>query len=429
MLDELPVLPLAESFALTATYNADSFADKVNLGQGVYRDEECQPWILPSVRAVSVDFQPGCLSLTILPQAEEILHKQKVNHEYLPITGNPQFNQKAQNLLFSEELAKNENIQTVQTVAGTGANSLAARFCARYIRPKNVFISDPTWDNHYLIWETAAPLVNQKLYPYYDSVNRSFDFEGMVAQLETGEENDVVVLHPCAHNPTGHDPSQDQWKRIAEVVQRKRLFVVFDSAYQGFASGDPDADAWAIRYFYSTIFGASAPKTSAPAGMLVCQSFSKNFGLYGERIGALHLVSPPSVSAEGSYTHLIRLIRAEISCPSLFGARVVDTVLSDSDLSAQWEKDVKVMAERIKGVRRALRTELENINTKGDWSHIERQIGMFSYTGLSKAQVLRLKEDHHVYMLGNGRMSMSGLNEKNVAYVARAIKEVVEHEV
>lgn len=352
-----------------------------------------------------------------------------VNHEYLPITGNPQFNQKARELLFSSELAKNENIQTVQTVAGTGANSLAARFCARYICPKNVFISDPTWDNHYLIWETAAPSVNQKLYPYYDSVNRSFDFDGMIAQLETGEANDVVVLHPCAHNPTGHDPSQGQWKRIAEVVQRKRLFVVFDSAYQGFASGDPDADAWAIRYFYSTLFSASASKTSAPAGMLVCQSFSKNFGLYGERIGALHLVSPPSVSAEGAYTHLIRLIRAEISCPSLFGARVVDTVLSDSDLTSQWEKDVKVMAERIKSVRRALRTELENINTKGDWSHIERQIGMFSYTGLSKAQVLRLKEDHHVYMLGNGRMSMSGLNQNNVAYVARAIKEVVEHEV
>ncbi|KAJ6036306.1 hypothetical protein N7540_000585 [Penicillium herquei] len=411
-MEELPVLPLAESFALTAAYNADSSPDKVNLGQGVYRDEACQPWVLPSVRA-----------------AEEVLHSQNANHEYLPITGDKHFNDKARELMFSPELAKNPNIRTVQTVAGTGANHLAALFCARHIQPKNVFISDPTWDNHYLIWKTAGPEIKQKLYPYYNSSARSFDFDGMIAALETGEENDVVVLHPCAHNPTGFDPSQEQWKEIAEVIGRKRLFVVFDSAYQGFASGDPDADAWAIRYFYSTFFGAlSNSQTNPPAGMLVCQSFSKNFGLYGERIGALHLVSPPSVAAEGAYTHLIRLIRAEISCPSLFGARVVNTILSDADLTAQWGKDMKTMALRIRGVRSSLRAELEKINTQGDWSHIERQIGMFSYTGLSKAQVDRLKEVHHIYMLGNGRMSLSGLNENNVAYVARAIKDVVDRE-
>ncbi|KAJ5546652.1 hypothetical protein N7494_004237 [Penicillium frequentans] len=409
-LEDMPVLPLAESFALTAAYNADSFPDKVNLGQGVYRDENSRPWVLPSVRS-----------------AEERLHKQNLNHEYLPITGHSPFNQKARQLIFGRELANHQNIRTIQTVAGTGANHLAALFCARYVRPKNVFISDPSWDNHYSIWETAGPDITQKLYPYYDAVARSFNFEGTMAELEdSAEENDIVVLHPCAHNPTGHDPTHDQWRKIAEIVGRKRLFVVFDSAYQGFASGDPDADAWAIRNFYSTFFGYSSPLSkNPPAGMLVCQSLSKNFGLYGERIGALHLITHPSVSAEGAYSHLIRLVRSEISCPALFGARIVDTIWSDSELRTHWEKDVKTMALRIQGVRVALKSELEKINTKGDWSHITRQIGMFSYTGLSKSQVQLLREVHHVYMLDNGRMSMSGLNGKNIGYVARAIKDVI----
>ncbi|KAJ5898245.1 hypothetical protein N7504_008533 [Penicillium tannophilum] len=409
-LEELPVLPLAEAFALTAAYNSNSFPDKVNLGPGVYYDENSRSWVLPSVRS-----------------AEEGLHNQNLNHEYLPITGHAPFNLKARQLLFGSELANNLNIRTIQTVAGTGANHLAALFCARYIRPKNVFISDPTWDNHFGIWRTAGPDVTQKLYPYYDAVARSFNFEGMIAELEnSAEENDILILHPCAHNPTGHDPTHDQWKKIAEVVGRKRLFVVFDSAYQGFASGDPDADAWAIRYFYSTFFSHSSPLLeNPPAGMLVCQSFSKNFGLYGERIGALHLVTHPSVSAEGAFSHLIQLARSVVSCPSLFGARIVDTIWSDSELRTQWEKDVKTMASRIQGVRVALRSELEKINTKGDWSHITRQIGMFSYTGLSRSQVEILREVHHVYMLGNGRMSMSGLNGKNIGYVARAIKDVV----
>ncbi|KAJ5279831.1 hypothetical protein N7478_005203 [Penicillium angulare] len=409
-LGDLPILPLAESFELTAAYKTDSSPNKVNLGQGVYRDKECQPWVLPSVRV-----------------AEEILHKEKVTHEYLPIQGDESFNQKARKLLFNSKISKQKNITTVQTIAGTGANYLAASFCARHIRSKRVFISNPTWDNHYEIWKTAAPEIIQQLYPYYDSEKRCFDFDGMVSELETGEENDVVVLHPCAHNPTGHDPTRNQWSKIAEVIGRRRLFVVFDSAYQGFASGDPDADAWAIRHFYSVFFSdLSVPQKFVPAGMMVCQSFSKNFGLYGERIGALHLVAPPGISTQGAFTHLTQLARAEVSCPSLFGARIVDTILSDDSLRQKWEEDVKTMATRIQDVRSALRSELERIDTRGDWSHIERQIGMFSYTGLSRQQVERLKNQYHIYMLGNGRMSMSGLNEENVTYVAQAIKDVVE---
>lgn len=275
-----------------------------------------------------------------------------------------------------------------------------------------------------MIWEVAAPNVTRKLYPYYEPSTRALDFEGMLAELEnSAEENDVVILHACAHNPTGIDPTKEQWKKIAEVVGRKKLFVVFDCAYQGFASGDTDADAWAIRYFYSTLF--VGPSSSTPAGMFVCQSLSKNFGLYGERIGALHLVTPSSISPEGAKAHLVQLVRAEISCPSLFGARIVQTVLDDAELRLKWQEDVRIMALRIKGVRSLLKSELERLGTPGDWSHIEQQIGMFSFTGLSSAQVQKLREKHHIYMLSNGRMSLSGLNESNVAYVAQAITDVL----
>jgi aspartate aminotransferase len=248
----------------------------------------------------------------------------------------------------------------------------------------------------------------------------------MLAGLESSaEENDVVILHACAHNPTGIDPTKEEWKRIAEVVGRKKLFVIFDCAYQGFASGDADSDAWAIREFYSTFY-TKLSSAATPAGMFVCQSLSKNFGLYGERIGALHLITPSSISPEGAKAHLVQLVRAEISCPSLFGARIVHTVLDDADLRSKWQKDVRIMALRIRSVRALLKSELKKIDARGDWSHIEQQIGMFSFTGLSSAQVQELQEKHHIYMLSSGRMSLSGLNESNVTYVARAIRDVLE---
>lgn len=428
-LGDLPVLPQPESFALTAAYNEDSSPNTVNLGQGVYRDNNCQPWVLPSIREVSqVQSNPLTMKSTHLilspSQAEQTLHNQQANHEYLPIPGHSQFLAKARDLLFSPQIASQGNITSIQAVAGTGANHLAAIFCARNLRPKKVFISDPTWDNHHLIWEIAAPDVTQRLYPYYDPSTRGLNFDGMLTALENeAEENDVVILHACAHNPTGIDPTQDQWKKIAEVVGRKKLFVVFDCAYQGFASGDADADAWAIRYFYNTLFAESS--SSTPAGMFVCQSLSKNFGLYGERIGALHLITPPSLPTQGSKAHLVQLVRAEISCPSLFGARLVHTVLDKAELLSKWQDDVKTMAHRIKRVRVLLKSELEKLGAQGDWSHIEQQIGMFSFTGLSSAQVQQLREKHHIYMLSNGRMSLSGLNEGNVAYVAQAIKDVL----
>lgn len=326
----------------------------------------------------------------------------------------------------------------MQTISGTGANHIGAKLLADQLAPRHVFISDPTWNNHHLIWTVAAPAVEQRTYPYWHAATRSLDFAGMVDTLERDAvANDVVILHACAHNPTGVDPTRDQWRQLAALFKRKRLFAFFDCAYQGFATGDLEADAWATRYFHRELLLASdhdhsssaATPSPTPAGMCIAQSFAKNFGLYGERVGAFHLLLPPETPSAGCYSQLLRLSRAEISNPPLYGSRIVHTILSDAELRAEWERDLKAMANRIRGVRSALRRGIEARASpqEATWSHLESQIGMFSYTGLSKAQVRRLRDKHHVYLMENGRASLAGVNEHNVDYVAAAIDEAIRN--
>lgn len=317
-------------------------------------------------------------------------------------------------------------VVSIQTISGTGANHLGALFLAQQLKPKHVFISDPTWGNHFLIWEVAAPGVIRKTYPYYESSTRSLDFEGMFSRLKSeAEEGDVVILHACAHNPTGIDPTSEQWQTLAQLFKRKKLFAFFDSAYQGFATGDTDSDAWAIRHFQDVLFNP-AGSSSGPAGMCVAQGFAKSFGLYGERVGALHLILPSKVPAAGAQSQLHRLVRAEISNCPLFGCRIVHTVLADPDLKTMWKQDLQTMSGRIKRMRIALRQEIEKHPDMGNWSHLESQIGMFSYTGLSEDHVARLRNVHHIYLMRNGRASLSGVNDGNVKYIADAISEVMK---
>lgn len=353
-----------------------------------------------------------------------MLHNQlNLDHEYLPIAGSAPYLQVASDLLFGENACLEENSCSIQTISGTGANHLGALFLAQHLKPKNVFISDPTWNNHHLIWEIAAPNVDRKTYPYYRAADRSFDIDGMLSTLETeAVENDVIILHACAHNPTGLDPTQDQWRAIADVVARKKLFVFFDAAYQGFATGELDQDAWAVRYFHQSLLSTSE---NGLIGICVAQSFAKSFGLYGERAGAFHLVLPPGSSSAGTQSHLLRLVRAEISNPPLFGARIVHTILATPELREQWKMDLKTMSGRIRQMRHLLRENIEAHPKVGDWSHLESQIGMFSYTGLSAQEVARLREKHHVYLMANGRASLSGVSPTNVAYVAEAFVEVI----
>lgn len=397
------------------------------MGAPICKEGECIP-----LSVVEPEFfLPGQICIL---QAKAILYEDsELNHEYLPIQGNTPFVDLARELILGGSTASlstsRRNVASVQTISGTGANHVGAKFLAEQLQPQHVFISDPTWNNHELVWKVAAPNVVQKAYPYWHAPTRSLDFEGMVETLQSeAVENDVVILHACAHNPTGVDPTQDQWRQLAQLFKRKKLYPFFDCAYQGFASGDLDADAWATRHFQQTLLLETTDSSEVGPGMCIAQSFAKNFGLYGERVGAFHLLLPSSVPAAGCYSQLVRLSRAEISNPPLYGSRIVHTILSSPDLRTEWEQDLNTMSGRIRGVRSELRKGIETRAPAGsDWSHLESQIGMFSYTGLTKKQVKRLKEKHHVYLMENGRASLAGVNEHNVEYVAAAIDEVIRN--
>ncbi|EAW25764.1 aspartate aminotransferase, partial [Aspergillus fischeri NRRL 181] len=356
-------------------------------------------------------------------QAKARVHQDQT-HEYLGIAGSPVLIEQAQLLTFGSKITarlKYQSIASIQTVSGTGANHMAAQFLSQHLRPARVFIPSPTWINHRTIWAMAEVQVHD--YPYYAPQTRAVDLAGMLAVLEnTAEARDVVILQACAHNPTGVDLSQAQWARMMDVVKRKKLFVVFDIAYQGFATGDIDGDAWSVRYFVEQLILNGPPEHP---GLCVAQSFSKNFGLYGERVGALHLVVPQHLSAQGARSKLVALARAEYSNPSRFGASLVETVLADATLRAQWERDLETMSSRIKTMRRELRKKLEENGARGDWSFIESQIGMFSYLSIDRDQVDRLKREFHIYLLPSGRASICGLNRKNIDYVAMAIAQVL----
>ncbi|KAJ5194441.1 aminotransferase [Penicillium cf. griseofulvum] len=403
-------VPPDEIFALNGAYAVDPHPQKVSLGVGVYRTDDGKPWPLPVVQKA---------------EKELVVEDDPFRHEYTTIEGDVPFLGIARDLMFgfegkqSEEEAK-ARIGSVQTVAGTGANHLGALFLAHHMKPANVWLSNPSWANHQTIWELAG--VPRKTYPYYHAATRSFDFEGMMSTLESeAQEGDVVLLHACAHNPTGLDPNKEQWVAIADLCERKKLFPFFDSAYQGFASGSVEEDAWAVRYFFNN---------KPDMEMCVAQSFSKNFGLYGQRVGAFHYcTNRASVSLRDIVVNnLCHLIRGEFSMGPRVGCTIVKKVLNSEELTADWHEDLKVMSSRIKAMRKALYNELVRLQTPGTWEHIIQQNGMFSYTGLTPKQVYALKDKYHIYLLKSGRASISGLSQKNVAYVAQAIDDVVRNE-
>ncbi|KZF21617.1 putative aspartate transaminase [Xylona heveae TC161] len=410
LFSELPRYQIDSVFALIADYIADTHPEKVSLGPGVYRDDQGAPWPLNVVEKVE----------------KQLFEKNDAGrHEYLTIAGDGTFLELARDLCFGfgegtpEEEKLKLKIASVQTISGTGANHMGALFLSKYLKPARVWISDPTWMNHHTIWELQG--VERRTYPYYHAEKRAFDFEGMMATLEEqAEKNDVILLHACAHNPTGLDPTKEQWKAIADLCERKGLFPFFDSAYQGFASGNLTEDSWSVQYFL---------RNKPNMEMCLAQSFSKNFGLYGQRVGAFHLVSnePSSELRESIKVNLCHLIRGEYSMAPRGGSTIVKTVLLDEQLKKEWQNDLTIMSDRIKVMRKALYDELQRLGTPGTWEHLVTQIGMFSYTGLTAAQCHALRGKHHVYMLDSGRASITGLTSENVVYVARAFDDVVRN--
>lgn len=358
-LSSLPTVVTDEVFDLMGAFREDQFTSKVNLGAGVYRTDEGTPWLLPVVEKVEKH----------LLSTDDVMR-----HEYLAIAGDVEFLDAARDLALGFDAEKESELQkqhklrvaSVQTVSGTGANHIGAAFLAEHVKPKHVWISDPTWINHHTIWDLTG--IHRKQYPYYNAADGTFNFDGMMQTLEKeAEPNDVIVLHSCAHNPTGLDPSEEQWKAICELCHRKRLFPFFDSAYQGFASGDPNKDAWPIQYFFHHM----------PAMELcIAQSFSKNFGLYGQRTGAFHLItSGANLTMRNSVVdNLSHLIRGEYSMAPRYGSTIVKTILRDKALNQEWRKDLIVMSNRIKEMRSALYNELKRLGTPGSWSHILNQV-------------------------------------------------------
>ncbi|XP_044742593.1 aspartate aminotransferase, cytoplasmic [Chrysoperla carnea] len=396
---DVPLGPPIEVFALMKAFADDPHPNKVNLGAGTYKTEESKPWVLPVVRE------------TELMMANDVT----LNHEYLPILGMEAFSKAATSLLLGEDnVAINEQRAFgIQTLSGTGALRVGADFLAKVCKYTVFYYSNPTWENHRLLFLNAG-FESARTYRYWDESGRCLDIKGFLEDLKNAPPHSVIILHAIAHNPTGCDPTQEQWKQIADVCEERQLFPFFDSAYQGFASGDVDKDAWAVRYFVSRGFE-----------IFCAQSFAKNFGLYNERVGNLTVVTKDSSNVPQIKSQLTLIVRGCYSNPPNHGARIVATILTNPDLNQKWKKCIEIMSTRIKEMRILLNTTLKALGTPGNWDHILTQIGMFSYTGLSKRQVENMVKKHRVYLLSSGRINMCGITKENVKYVAEAIHDSV----
>lgn len=385
---------------LTLAYRADPSFYKFDLGVGAYRDDEQLPWVLPVVRKVE----------------QALANDTSLNKEYLNIDGLPEFVAASLRLIYgadSPAIAENR-IAKCQSISGTGGLRVGAEFIKRFLGEATpIYVSSPTWGNHNSIFANAG-LKDVRSYRYWKPETRGLDFEGFCADLNAAPNGSVIVLHTCAHNPTGVDPTVEQWNGILEIIQNKGHIPFFDTAYQGFASGDVDKDAAPIRL--AVLRGLE---------LFTTQSFSKNFGLYGERVGCLSIVCRSAEVAEAVTSQLKIIIRPMYSNPPTSGARIVATILNDKALYDEWLVQLRVMSSRIQKMRQLLFDGLKQKGTPGTWDHIINQIGMFSFTGLSKAQSEAMISKHHIYMLSNGRISMAGLTTKAVPKLIEAIHDVV----
>ncbi|WP_127997482.1 amino acid aminotransferase [Piscinibacter defluvii] len=384
-----PILGLNEQFA------ADPNPAKVNLGVGVYYDDNGK---LPLLKCVQ--------------EAEKLMMEAPKARGYLPIDGIAAYDKAVQGLVFGADSAilKAGRVATVQALGGTGGLKLGADFLKRLAPNATVLISDPSWENHRALFESAGFPV--KSYPYYDATRRGVDFDGMLAALNAAAPGTIVVLHACCHNPTGYDITPEQWARVVAAVKARGLVAFLDMAYQGFGEGIAEDGAVIGQFVESGV------------DFFVATSFSKSFSLYGERVGALSVVCESKDEADRVLSQLKRVIRTNYSNPPTHGAQVVALVLTTPALRAMWEQELAEMRVRIKQMRQALQEKLAAAGLKQDLSFITRQKGMFSYSGLGKEQMQRLRSEFGVYGVDSGRICVAALNSKNIDYVVSAIVKV-----
>lgn len=385
-----PILGLNEQFA------ADTNPNKVNLGVGVYYDDNGK---LPLLECVQ--------------KAEAQMVAAHAARGYLPIDGIAAYDAAVKSLVFGadSEPVKSGRVATVQALGGTGGLKIGADFLKRLNPAAKVLISDPSWENHRALFTQAGFTVES--YPYYNAAKRGVDFDGMLTALNVAAPGTVVVLHACCHNPTGYDITPQQWDQVVAAVKARKLVAFLDMAYQGFGNGIAEDGAVIAKFLAS---GES---------FFVSTSFSKSFSLYGERVGALSVLCKDKDEAARVLSQLKIMIRTNYSNPPIHGGQICATVLNTPELRALWEKELAAMRVRIKEMRGALVAKLKEAGVKQDMSFITQQIGMFSYSGLSKDQMVRLRNEFSVYGTDTGRMCVAALNSKNIDYVCKAIAQVV----
>ncbi|KAB5583480.1 pyridoxal phosphate-dependent transferase [Coniochaeta sp. 2T2.1] len=392
---KVPQGPPDAILGITEAFKADSFEKKINLGVGAYRDDKGKPYVLPSVR-----------------KAEENVIASRLNKEYAGITGVPEFTKAAAVLAYGKDSSALDRLVITQSISGTGALRIGAAFLERfYPGAKKIYIPNPSWANHGAVFKDAGLEVEK--YRYYNKDTIGLDFEGLLQDVKAAPQGSIFLFHACAHNPTGVDPTPEQWKEIEAAVKAQGHYCFFDMAYQGFASGDIHKDAFAVRHFVEK-------------GHNIClaQSFAKNMGLYGERIGAFSLVTESAEEKKRVDSQIKILVRPLYSNPPIHGARIASEILNTPKLYDQWLVEVKEMADRIITMRALLKSNLEKLGSKHDWSHITSQIGMFAYTGLTPEQMDQLAKEHSVYATKDGRISVAGITSENVGRLAEAIFKV-----
>lgn len=392
----IPMAPRDPILGITESFNADQNPEKVNLGVGVYYDDNGKVPLLKCVQ-----------------QAETMMLQKAAPHTYLPIDGLPAFNAAVQKMVFGEGCRgmDEKRIMTVQALGGTGALRIGADFISRFSTNSQIWISNPSWENHRALFEADGFTVHT--YPYYDAETRSINFNGMMAELKSMPSGSAVVLHACCHNPTGLDLSDGQWDEVIAVVSERSLIPFLDMAYQGFAQS-LEADGRIIRRFAD----------NCPY-LLVSNSYSKSFSLYGERIGAFSLVAQSADEATRALSQVKRVIRTNYSNPSRHGAEIVTTVLSSPELYTMWDNELSDMRSRIRQMREKLAQDLSALREDLDFSYITAQNGLFSYSGLNKKQVEQLRDEHSIYAVDTGRICVAALNSDNIGRVAKAIAQVL----
>ncbi len=391
-LASLPMAPSDPILGVTEAYVADKNPKKVNLGVGVYYDDSGKIPLLECVR-----------------RAEEQRMKTSPHRGYLPIDGLAAYDGAVKELLFG---SAKDNIVTVQALGGTGGLRIGADFLKQLNPQAGVWISDPSWENHRQLFEAAGFKVNA--YPYYDARTHGLDFPAMERTLEGLPAGSIVVLHACCHNPTGVDLSKENWQAVLEIVRSRGLIPFLDLAYQGFADG-LEADAYPARLF-----------AAGMSPVFLSSSFSKSFSLYGERVGALSVVTGSREEATRVLSQLKRIVRANYSNPPTHGGQIVATVLASAELRKLWDQELAEMRERMKAVRRLLVDKIKARVPSADFGFVMKQRGMFSYSGLTKEQVRKLREQYSIYTIDTGRVCIAALTTSNIDYVADAIASVIK---